>query len=196
MKKTIVINDVKHQYYQEHKKSLLLVYPGVGYTSDKPLLYYGIQCALQHDYDVCIFGYGDIVFDKTNPLDYVMRAMRQVEAMKAHLNFSQYDHVVCLAKSIGTVIAYQTTQDIPCRYFMLTPLKEVLMFQPSNHDIFICGDRDPLVPQVHLDLLKESKAKLMMMKGNHSLETGKVLADIIQLQMIMNLFSEFIVKSE
>ena len=192
MKQIIEINGVKHQYYQEHKKSLLLVYPGVGYTSDKPLLYYGIQCALQHDYDVVVFGYGDIAFDKHKPLDYVLNAKQQVEAMKQQIDFSQYRNVVCLAKSIGTVIAYQTTQALNCSYFMLTPLKEVLMFEPSSRDIFICGNHDPLVPEVHLELLKESHANIHIMKGNHSLETQNVVEDLRQLQDIMKLFSKFI----
>lgn len=192
MKQIIEIKGVKHQYYKANKKRLLLVFPGVGYTSDKPLLYYGIQCALQHDYDVVVFGYGNISFDQSNPLEYVKTAMNQVDIMKSHIDFSQYDNVLCLAKSIGTIIAYQTTQDMKANYFMMTPLKEVVKFNLSGDDIFICGENDPLVPQAHLDLLKACDAKVYIMKGNHSLETGDVSEDLIQLQVIINLFKEYI----
>ena len=192
MKKIIEINGVKHQYIQAHKKSLLLVYPGVGYTSDKPLLYYGIQCALQHDYDVCVFSYGQIPFDKQHPMDYVNEAVKQVQAMLHQIDVSQYDKVVCLGKSIGTIIAYETTQAMTCQYFMLTPLKEVLQFRISKNDIFICGDNDSLVPQV--DVFQDCDAQVHIVKGNHSLECGSVQEDLQQLQLIVQQFEAWIEK--
>lgn len=192
MKRIIDINGIKHQFYQNGKKSLLLVYPGVGYTGDKPLLYYGIQCALQNDYDVCVFSYGNLSFDIHHPMAYVQQASLQVQAMLQQLDVSQYDRIICLAKSIGTMIAYETTSHLKCSYFMLTPLKEVLHYHPHKNDILLCASDDPLVASSDIEMMKHSNAQVYILKGNHSLECGNVQEDLWQLQYIIQLFLEYV----
>lgn len=193
MKKVIEMKQSKHLYYQENHPQLLLVFGGVGYTSDKPLLYYGIQCALQNGYDVCVFDYGQYPFDKNHPLNYVEAATKNVQKMMEQIDFSQYDKVCCLAKSIGTVIAsFMRQEEWPA--FMLTPIKEVLLKTPVKKDVYICASQDPMVEKEHIDLFKKSGVKVFLLEGNHSIETKCLRKDLEQLQVIMELFDDFLVK--
>ena len=45
---------------QNQKGKLAVIFPGVGYHADKPLLYYGRKLAKQHGYQEICVGYGKL----------------------------------------------------------------------------------------------------------------------------------------
>ena len=90
-------------------KKLAVFFPGIGYTVDKPLLYYGRKLAAARDYEVRPLPYGGfppkVMGDKARMAESFALARGQAAGMLADVDLRAYDDVVFFGKSIGTVVA-------------------------------------------------------------------------------------------
>ena len=68
----------------------------------------------------------------------------QAENSLKEIAFDQYEQILFISKSIGTIIAsaYAEAQRIPCRHILYTPLKETYAFGHEAAVAFI-GNSDP-----------------------------------------------------
>ena len=88
-------------------KNLIVLFPGVRYSVDCPLLYYADLCYSLRGYDVkSINSYevdgGDGLGDLNS---YAALAEKKVMEQLQHVEWNRYDNIVFASKSIGTVIA-------------------------------------------------------------------------------------------
>ena len=88
---------------------LAVIFPGIGYTADKPLLYFGRRIAVEYGYEVRIMDYKGfppkVKGDRNRMEESFFIALRQAEEMLAGVDFAEYDDVVFIGKSIGTIVA-------------------------------------------------------------------------------------------
>ena len=177
-------------------KKLAVFFPGIGYTVDKPLLYYSRKIAAEHGYEVKLLPYtgfpAKIRGDRQRMAESFRIAREQSLAMLQDVSFADYDRILFAGKSIGTAVAAEIAAKSPFRERILlllyTPLEETLSFAPARAVAFT-GSADPWVggKDSRIAALCESLGIPchVVADANHSLETGHAAVDIRNMQMIM-----------
>ena len=195
---------------------LAVLFPGIGYTCDKPLLYYAGKLAQGLGYELKRVEYGNfpagIKGDQEKMKAAFESALTQTEEILKAMDFAQYEDILFISKSVGTVVAacYRQKYHIACRSISFTPLEETFMFIEA-HDIvptdtmprecasaggiMFHGTKDPWVRDS--SLIRKGCERIgqplyITENGNHSLETGNVAVDIANLQKIMEQVEAYI----
>ena len=180
-------------------KKLAVIFPGIGYHKDKPLLYYATKLAQSAGYDLIHIEYHDMPEKVKGDATMMKRAgeiaFEQTEEQLKDVVFDEYEEVVFIAKSIGTVVAakYVSDHGIKAKQVWYTPVEETFTF-PGNNVVAFIGDADPWSD---VNAVKE-KAKALGIKMfsypecNHSLETGNVSIDTRTIHEVMERTEHFI----
>ena len=144
------------------KKKIAVLFPGIGYTCDKPLLYYTGKLAVARGYKLVKVEYG---------------------------NFPS-GIILFVSKSIGTVIssAFARRHQLSAKNILFTPLQQTFLFADGNGIVFH-GTADPWADTKDItEGCKKLNLPLILTdEGNHSLETGDTLKDLENLQQIIGL---------
>ena len=98
------------------EKKLAVIFPGAGYNKDRPLLYHSREILEEEGYEILCIEWED----------YVKTRYDQASEILDSINFEEYEDVVFVCKSIGTVIAstYAEKHDLKVRQIWFTPLEE------------------------------------------------------------------------
>lgn len=174
---------------------IAVAWPGIGYTCDKPLLYYGKKLARAYRYEIRDCAYTGFS-SKKNMIgnDALMReayehALSEAEDLLSDIDWSSYDHVLFLSKSVGTAAAatYAKKHGIPAKHIYYTPLVQTFEAVDKKSGIAFHGTADPWAADEPLiRCCEDKKIPLTVIPGaNHSLETGDVGADIRILENVM-----------
>lgn len=186
------------EYYM--KKKVAVLFPGIGYTCDKPLLYYAGKLAAEKGYKILKVEYGNfpsgIKGDKEKMAEAFQSGLEQAEDILSQVCWEEYEDILFISKSIGTVIsgAFAKKYKLRVKNILFTPLKQTFSFADNNSIVFH-GTADPWA---NTDDIVEGCKKLelplfLTERGNHSLEAGDVLEDLTNLKIIMkevNMFME------
>ena len=176
----------------ENIKKLAVILPGIGYTCDRPLLYYSGKLAQGLGWEVVRVPYGGFPEKVRGDLEKMRQsadmALSQTEEMLKNIDWDQYGQILFIAKSVGTVVAaaYAHAHKIPCRHILFTPV-EATFAVPVKNAVAFHGTADPWAATETLKrLCREANVPLHITENaNHSLETGDVLLDIRNLQTVM-----------
>lgn len=163
-------------------RKICVVFPGIGYHSDKPLLYYSKKYMMAHGYDIIDVTYGRLSGQLPQELDRIFEAGWEKAVMcLANVDFSEAGDIVFLSKSIGTAISarYAAEKNLRVRSIYFTPL-ELTMQYVKEGGIAFHGTADPLVDTEKLRGLCAQKNVILHTygRGNHSIETDDVLWNI------------------
>ena len=175
-------------------KRLAVFFPGIGYTIDKPLLHYSRRLAEKHSFEICLLPYSGfpkkVKGDKGKMQESYKIALKQAKEMLSDINFEDYDDILLVGKSIGTIVAAKLASKSSfrdrIRFIYYTPLEETFSF-PIQNAIVFTGSADPWVEVGRIPALcKESGIPCHVIPdANHSLETADPEQDILTLQKIM-----------
>ena len=154
------------------KKQLAVLFPGIGYHADRPLLYYSAKLARAHDCEVTA----------------VQTALSAVEPQLEAVLRTDYDRIFFFSKSIGTAIAarYAVRHGLHPGQVYFTPIEAALPdLDPAG--IAFHGTADPWA---RTELITEGCRRLgvplhLTENADHSMETGDVLRDITILHTIL-----------
>ena len=88
----------------------MILFPGIEYHCDKPILYYGKKIAVMNGYTDCIslsYSYdGKNLRGNAAEMEKAFNSLyEQAEKQLDGVKFNQYDEILFVSKSIGTVIA-------------------------------------------------------------------------------------------
>ena len=177
-----------------------VVFPGIGYHKDKPLLYYSIRIAKAYGYSVEHVDFSFISWDKKDLNDSARMKEIFSQAMELagkQLGGTKDDEVLLISKSIGTVVAacFAREKGIYAKQIYFSPLVHFGMYAP-NEGIAFYGDADPLADADEIEKICADKkiAAYRISGGNHSLETGDTDMDLKNLSMIMDRVKEYIMR--
>lgn len=137
-------------------KKIVVIFPGVNYSSDCPLLYYA-------GFKFEVRGYEKVAISYKNILEQDKSFKECVEDIKAYVlkqlkdfNLSEYEDIVFVSKSVGTVVAGWVEEKlcVEARHIYLTPVKETLPYIKNGKNIIavVAGTKDK---QLNTDILKE-----------------------------------------
>lgn len=179
---------------------LAVYFPGLGYHCDKPLLYYsrGIACELGYQ-DYRNISYtchaGNIRGDEEKMKAAYEELFSQAEAALADIVWSDYEDVLFISKSIGTIIAasYAMKHKLSgTRHVLYTPLAQTFLFAPEHAVAFI-GTADPWSDTDEIIRLSETKRIPLKVYDdcNHSLECSDTLKNLEILRDVMQRTKSF-----
>ena len=182
---------------------LAVLFPGIGYTADKPLLYFSRRIAADLGYEIRILGYSGfppkIQGDRGRMEESFRIAFDQSVEMLSDIDFNVYDDILFIGKSIGTIVAAKIASDSSVkgriRLVLYTPLEETFAFDFGDAIVFT-GDDDPWVGRDRSRICSICEGRGIPCKlvpdANHSLETKDPFRDMEMLSAIMKQTEEFI----
>lgn len=178
---------------------LAVVFPGIGYHADKPLLYYGKKLAVQRGYEVREVPYGNFPDGVKGSPEKMKQAfliaLQQAEELLEHVKFAEYEEILFISKSVGTAVAsaYGKKHGLSTRNLYFTPVEQSfsLMEQPG---VVFSGTEDPWVTAetVQNGCRKKDFPLILIEGGNHSLETGKTNRDLKILKKVIRISGRYV----
>lgn len=184
---------------------IAVYFPGIGYHCDKPLLYYSrkIACELGYkDYRNISYTYhaGNIRGNEEKMKEAYEVLFSQAETMLADIVWSEYDDVLFISKSIGTIIAASYAEKYglkDARHILYTPLAQTYLFAP-DHALGFIGTADPWSSADEIVRLSNEKHIPLFVYDNcnHSLECSDTMQNLGNLKDIMQKTMDFCMERE
>ena len=180
-------------------KKIACLFPGIGYTCDKPLLYYSWKLLAGLGWEIVPVRYSGfpsgVKGDPEKMLLSAQMAQEQAEEILREIDWSAYSEILFIGKSIGTVVAcaYAARHQIRCRQILFTPVESTFQFVETGAIAFH-GTSDPWADTKMIEKGCAQKGiGLYETKGaNHSLETGDVDHDIRTMRKTMEIVREYV----
>ncbi len=138
------------------KKKLAVIFPGIGYHCDKPLLYHAKKIAAARDFKIIEVPYTGFESGvKGNPEKMrrsFMKAMEQAEKILEDVKWESYTELLFISKSIGTAIAaeFAYRHNLVTRNVYFTPVGATFSFHPQPGIVFH-GTADPWATDAEID---------------------------------------------
>ena len=177
---------MRHIRKEESMKKIAVLFPGIGYNCDRPLLYYTGKLASSYGYEIKKVEYGGfesgIKGNREKMQKAFYNALSQAEKILVDLDWNEYSDIIFIGKSVGTIVsaAYMKKYNIIGRNIVYTPLEDTFLFAGGSGIVFH-GTKDPWAENT--DSIKKCCEKIgqslyIVADANHSLETGNILNDI------------------
>ncbi|MDO4804892.1 MAG: alpha/beta hydrolase [Lachnospiraceae bacterium] len=186
-------------------KKLAVIFPGIGYTADKPLLYFCRRIAAERGYEVMVLTYSGfpkkVRGDRERMKESFRIALEQAEQSLGEVDFCSYGDVLFVGKSIGTIVAAKIASESPAkdkiRLVLYTPLPDTFAF-PFGEAIAFTGTEDPWVGKEKSPIFGICEKKgipcMLVSNANHSLESKDSFQDMKELYRIMKETEQFLIK--
>ena len=180
-------------------KKIACLFPGIGYTCDKPLLYYSwklLKGLGREIVPVSYSGFPDHVKGNAEKMQQCAQmALEQAEEQLREIHWDEYPDILFIGKSVGTVVcsAYAKQHNLNCRRILFTPVEATFQFAGKNAIAFH-GTADPWADTKAIEkACRELDIPLYETENaNHSLETGDVDADIREIRRVMKTVRKFV----
>ena len=180
-------------------KKLAVIFPGIGYHKDKPLLYYAAKIVKNKGYELKYVEFHDMPQKIIGDADMMRKAAElafaQAGEQLGDVDFGGYDEVLFIGKSLGSIaLAKYASDHVPgARQIWYTPVEPTFSFGSKNVIAFI-GDEDPWSDVAKVKAIaREQGIPLYSYPGcNHSLETADVDANLVNLRDIMGKTEQFV----
>lgn len=183
---------------------LAVLFPGVQYTCDMPLLYYPLKLLLDRGVEVLQVR-ADYTLPAYQSLPQAERATWLAEDAKAVEKAARlqgkYERLVLVGKSIGTIaLASLVPHEPEAVTIWLTPLlRNPLVVTAAKQNrgaaLFVAGTADDLYDPAALDKIRTAtQAEAQLIEGgNHSLEiAGDFFASLHALEQVMQAIVRFL----
>lgn len=169
-------------------KRLVIMFPGVGYTMDFPLLYYASFLYESKGYEQIHMKYNSILLDSDlTREEKTLKAREYVWEKVKDINFSAYDEVVFLSKSFGTAEAGILAEKLginPVQIY-LTPVPRALPYI-KEADTVVIGTADEVYSECKAYFDEHGITPLYIEGADHSLEVeGKPFESLEILKDVM-----------
>ena len=183
-------------------KKLAVFFPGIGYTVEKPLMYYSRKLAADEGFEVQLLPYTGFPEKVKGDSDRMAKsyqiALAQTREMLSDVDFTAYETILFVGKSIGTIaaaeIAVQYGLHDRVHFVLYTPLEETFRY-PLGNAVAFTGSADPWVVRGRIPALCAEKgmACTVVPDANHSLETGDFETDINYLKDVFSKCSPYFI---
>lgn len=174
----------------------VVCFPGIRYSCDAPLLYFGAAAFQSRGYQVFSISYGDALPDGVDLQQATQLAGAQVLEQLRAMPLQDCEDLVFVSKSIGTVLAGWAAQQLglQVRQFYLTPLSDTLAYIHPETDYVVGGGNDPFLEGDTLDTFctQHQVPFTLIPDVGHRLECKEnTLTSLAILQQIVELYHAF-----
>jgi len=202
---------VPNKYFRhpEQTATLAVIFPGLNYTCDMPLLYYLHQLLIERGADVLQLHTNYTTADfQSLPAEgrFAWMAADAEAAIERMLALSRYQSLIWVGKSIGTLaLAYLASLNIPLPYLSiwLTPLLRQPFLveqasQLSSPSLFIASQEDRTYDEKAMQYIQRKSPfceAFILTAGDHRLElAGNPRASLLALADILEREEAFLNK--
>lgn len=189
---------------EEAMKKIAIMFPGVGYTCVKPLLYYTASAAADKGFEVIKLDYGKEIHEFRGRSQEDLLPVIEIGEIRSYnqlkgINWKEYDRILFISKSIGTTIACRMEKRLGIKaiQFLMTPIPSTIPYLDGIEGCFFSGTGDPYIAE---ELVRKAAKEYPDKVGgifegcNHSLEKkgdtegnlSNLMAVIKKLQEWMN----------
>lgn len=187
----------------QRQDGLAVIFPGIGYTCDRSLLYYTAVMMKELGYKVVPVPYTgfpkNVKGDAQKMRQCYDIALGQAREVLRDINFDDYKDIVFIGKSVGTMVALAIAKEfnLKARSVLYTPLVETFDLLPedtSEQIIAFHGTSDPWAktPEIIAACERRGIPLHLVEQANHSLETGDLERDLCTLGETMRQVREFL----
>lgn len=172
---------------------IAVIFPGIGYHKDKPLLYYAAKLAKQHGYEIISIEYHDMP-QKIRGNSEMMAIAAELAIVQSrdalqNIPINSATELLLIGKSIGTIAAahFAAECDANIRQIWYTPLEATFTIGSQCPCIAFLGEDDPWSDVEKVKQMAETlHIPMDTYSGcNHSLECGDVMRNLEILQDVM-----------
>ncbi|MDR6125117.1 hypothetical protein QFZ87_004714 [Bacillus sp. SLBN-46] len=197
---------------EKRNKSICIMFPGLGYTTQRPLFHYATGVCLNNNIDVLHINYNFVKNEQFRKLTKAEQEQWMYEDVKAVveavLKDTYYEQCILLSKSIGTIpMAMEWTGGtflLNSVGIWLTPLlKEDRVYQALLEtelpSLCVIGDEDHHFIEERLASFENNPlvSTVVIQKADHGLEIqGNTLVSIEAMKEIMEQVEVFIKKNK
>lgn len=192
-------------YRNENSKGLLVVFPGGGYSSFGPALYYPTNLYLNKSYDVLSLDYDFKRFSYEGDRAVFLKALGLFIFQKINIDFNQ-QKIHLIAKSIGTNIIAESYDQIDAnlkeriqKVVLLTPVwnQSIVMeklLPLGSKSFHVIGTADKLYDKdFEKVLLDKNIGFLTISNADHGLDIeGDVEQSLIELKKLVSAIQSFV----
>lgn len=184
-------------------RKLSVLFPGIGYTVDRPLLLFSRRIAENLGYEIKPLPYTgfprNVRGDRQKMVECYHIALTQASEMLSNADLDGYDDILFIGKSVGTIVSAALAADSTCkakiRQVIYTPLEDTFSF-PIQNAVAFTGSNDPWVggSDSRIPALCEKRGIpcFVIPGGNHSLESDNWQNDLENLKTILAETERFI----
>lgn len=185
-------------YHKDKKNSLVVLFPGVNYSCEKPLLHYARKAATIKEYDVLCIKYG-YKLSKDDIGKEIIKTIAD-EVLQAIKNCSdkEYNNMYFISKSIGGEIAGNIANKIGydnVNSLYLTPTSSTIDHMVKTNSSVVVGTMDKIFTKEDIKIIEAYKNVNLTLIENaqHSLEIDNSIEDSIKsLSKAANIFMQFL----
>ncbi len=187
------------------EKRLAVLFPGIGYHTDKPLLYYSGKMAAAEGYEIIKISYPPCEVNLKGATSeqirsFVKECAAVTDKALEDIDTDRKDDILFISKSIGTAIAayYAQTSGMDVRHIFFTPLEETFDHVKESSGIAFSGTKDNWADHMKIRRLCDEKRIPLTVAddANHSLETGDVIRDTEMIAEVMKTVKEYMNKTK
>lgn len=153
-------------------KKLIVIFPGAGYGLDSPLLYYADFLYETNGYERIHMDYQNILSNRELSLENKIAMIREyVYEQVKDIDFTAYDEVVFLSKSIGSMEAGILAEKLGVNVIQIfiTPIEEAIPY--CDTDCYVVIGTEDKAYQTYKEYCDANSIKALFVEGaNHSLE--------------------------
>lgn len=175
-----------------NEKKMAVIFPGVGYHADKPLLYYSRKLAARQGYEILCVDYGRLPSGIKGHPDLMRAAYEQAlgQALQqlSAIEWEACSQVLFISKSLGTAVATacDKKKQIGAGHVYYTPVEASFQNMGTEGIVFHGTGDDWARTEVIAAECEKRGLPLFLTEGaNHSMETGDALKDLEIMRTIM-----------
>ena len=179
---------------------IAVIFPGVGYNKYMPLLYFSNKLAAGKGFKVKSLDFKGfpqrLKGDREAMMYSFQLAISQAEEQLRFISFKDYEDVVFISKSIGSVAAsiYATKHFVPARQLYFTPLEQAFSLMKDENGIVFCGSDDTWVNKdLVISECEKKHLELHTIENvGHSLENEDLPTSLRDFADIMTIVDRFL----
>lgn len=173
---------------------LIVLFPGIRYGADCPLLYYASMEYRRRGYTSAAVDYGVLSYSSLE--EYLSEAVEGAKNFFKECDLSGYEDIVFASKSVGTAVALKTQDELNLprvRHILLTPINLTLplMRKERIYKCIVSSRADSYIDGAELErIAKEKDLPLTMFDClGHRLESdGDAFENVKILESIVKLY--------
>lgn len=178
--------------------SIVILFPGRGYTCDMPLLYYANMATLHKGCDVLSLEYGFQKSGKKFVLEDFDKEVDEIISIIMKCSLDSYSDIYFISKSLGTLFAGEVSGRLKhynIKNLFLTPLVKTVPYMLDRKCIAVTGSIDEAFPDSSIDYVrKNSDSEVVIIEAaDHALETeSNIHRNLEILQQVIKLCEDFV----
>ena len=185
---------------EEKSNSVVILFPGAGYSCDKPMLHFARKATLQSGCDVLSLEYGYLKTNNSFKSEFLEQTIKEANEGITMCLSNSYKKIYFISKSMGTTIAGEISKFIgyeKINNLFLTPTTKAIPHIIKSKCTVVVGSNDNVFPKESIDKISNHPLIDLNIINNatHSLEIDNNYKQSLEILVsVTNICANFVCK--